>query len=514
MFSVEELTSCLSEKWLADGYSFLERNILSSRLGLTIDAITPLARTQLKRFSQAVVASAPIWGDSRIDEARTLCQMAGDIEAGLALAVTASAAAKHLGLLKAMILYDLAGLPGASSSCASRNGLDYRLRDFFSRRVDSTWGRLQTEMATVQTADIGDHSTEAIQSIDLLLEKAAGEIVQEAGSRLQRKTYIPAVVIDGLVKIAGDFSFGITGDDVQAVAKLIKLRFSNSSLNVIPGLSSLSDEDIRSIEAPLELWPAQVAALRAGLLDERFQSFGFAAPTGTGKTALTRILIANALAAHPKQKVLYVCPSRALVHQVASDLSDSLKGHNLKVIEAGAHLVVHELIPITADDADVIVFTPERADLLLRVERDFLERVCLTVVDEAHHIEQGTRGVLLEFYLWRLRKMIPAHARIVQLSAVAPNIADLTNWLARTGSSESVVLDWRTSRLRVGTLERSRRGAANLNFANQQPFTVLPDGALPNNPREGIATLAEYLSRSGIVWCFVRVPGRPKRLPL
>ena len=506
MFSINELSACLSQKWLADGHSFVERNILSSRLGLPIEPTTSSTRLQLRRFAQAVVASAPTWDNPRINQARILCQTAGDIEAGLILAETTSVDDKHLGLLKAMILYDLAGLPGASSSYAARNGIDARLQDFFSRHIDSTWGRLRTETTVPQTTSVRDDSTTAFESVDALLESATGEIVSEAATRLQRKADFPAVVIDTLAKIVSDFSFYMTGDDVQAIAKLLKLRTANSSLSIIPALSSLSDESIRSIEAPLELWPAQVAALQAGLLDERFQSFGFAAPTGTGKTALTRILIANALAVNPKQKVLYVCPSRALVHQIASDLSDALKALNLKVIEAGAHLVVHELIPIAADDADVIVFTPERADLLLRVEREFLERICLIVVDEAHHIEQGTRGVLLEFYLWRLRKIIPPHARIVQLSAVAPNIAELTNWLAGTGHSESVVLDWRTSRLRVGTLERTKRGAAALNFSNQQPFTILPDGTLPSNAREGIAKLADYLSRTGIVLVLCQSP--------
>src|SRR5207245_27808 len=129
-----------------------------------------------------------------------------------------------------------------------------------------------------------------------------------------------------------------------------------------------------------------------------------------------------------------------------------------------SHLVAHSTIPLSSDDADVIVFTPERADLLLRIDPEFLQQVCLAVVDEAHHIEQGSRGILLEFYLWRLRKMIPASARIVQLSAVTPNIAELTDWVNLSRRSQSVMLDWRTSRLRVGVLERTSRGGAILNF--------------------------------------------------
>ena len=59
------------------------------------------------------------------------------------------------------------------------------------------------------------------------------------------------------------------------------------------------------------------------------------------------------------------------------------------MLKAGAHLIVHDAIPIVSDDADVIVFTPERADLLLRIDRKFLKQVCLVVVDEARSYRTG-----------------------------------------------------------------------------------------------------------------------------
>lgn len=131
MFSIDDLSPCLTEKWLTSGHAAVERNILSNRLGLQIDAIDSSVRTALKRFSQAVIASAATWPDPRSGAARSLCQLAGDIEAGLTVGDDVSRAQRHLGYLKAMILYDLAGLPGAAASYAKRNGLDHHLRDFF-----------------------------------------------------------------------------------------------------------------------------------------------------------------------------------------------------------------------------------------------------------------------------------------------------------------------------------------------------------------------------------------------
>jgi len=462
----------------------------------------------MKRFSQAVVASAPAWPSVRQGEARRLCQLAADIEAGLSVSERDDPQAAHLALLKAAILYDLAGLPGASASYVSKNGFDIRFREFFTRPVGSVWGNVADER--------GVHLSEAERAsavpsgVDIrgLLEESLGEIAHRAGLDLQRLE-APADVgrwLSAIADVASDFSFGVTGDDLLALKRLVELREENSSLNVVPSVSTLEVADIRRIQAPLELWPAQVEALRRGMLDKEIKSFGFAAPTGTGKTALTRLLIADALASSPGRKVLYVCPSRALVHQVWADLNKSLTGLSIKVFEAGGHLITHDALPVASDDADVLVFTPERADLLLRVNQEFLDQVCLTVVDEAHHIEQGSRGVLLEFYLWRLQKLTPSDARIVQLSAVTPNIGELADWLT-TQRSESVMLDWRTSRLRVGLLERSRTGSAILKFGDGAPFTVLPDGGLPRDLREGLATLAHHLSQSGIVLVLCVSPG-------
>lgn len=500
MFTVAELEGCLEAGWFKDGYALLERSTLLRRLGMSAEELPPAARRRFKRFSQAVVASASHWDKPREGTARRLCQIAGDIEASLSVLADDSPSSLHLALLKAVLLYDLAGLPGASASYAVRNGFDPRFRDFFTRSIGSPWGALAGSDHSLQER-LRPEPLLPDDDWAALIDQALGGLAQEAGLRLQmgESGDIVEAQLASLGSIGAHFDIGVTGDDILALRRLVALREENNALKIVPRVSSLDAADVRALSMPVELWPAQAAALEDGLLNRQVQSFGFAAPTGTGKTALTRLLIADALSPDPARKVLYVCPSRALVHQVSVDLAGSLTGVGISVAEAGAHLIDHDRIPLAAGDAEVLVFTPERADMLLRVDQEFLDQVCLIIVDEAHHIEQGSRGVLLEFYLWRLRKLIPADARIVQLSAVAPNIAELTDWLSPEGDSRSVMLDWRTSRLRVGVLERSSRGAARLNFGEGAPYELLGDGALPNNAREGLATLANHLSTSGIV---------------
>lgn len=265
---------------------------------------------------------------------------------------------------------------------------------------------------------------------------------------------------------------------------------------------------------PLELWPVQRKAIEAGLFSSDVLNYGLAAPTGTGKTALTRALIASALDRDRTKKIVYISPSRALVHQIAADLAKSLKPAGFIVRELGAHLTVHEQIDAREEEADVLVFTPERADLLLRIAPEFVEAIGLVIVDEAHHIEQGSRGVLLEFYLWRLRQLVPASARVVQLSAVAPNIEELVNWLDVSGSSRSTKVDWRANRLRLGMFERKKDGAGVVQFQSGAPFALFDPGTMPTDRIKGLALLADALSRTGVVLVLCMSPGNAEKVAL
>ncbi|MDV3099808.1 DEAD/DEAH box helicase [Burkholderia cenocepacia] len=512
MFTVEQLSGCLKESWFVEGYSILERNLFLSRLGRDCEPLSRRARKQLKRFSQAVISSAADWENPREFAARRLCQYAADIEASLSSDSEGDMQHAHLSHLKAIFLYELAGLPGASSSHAARNGFDPRFREFFTRGSESIWRSTTVDWVARASREVVENA-QFTWNTARPLEEGLGEVLMRAGIRLH-ETGKQGVEVNNLAllgNLAGDFALGMTGDDVLALRKLLELRAANSSFAIVPRYGALTIEDLRAIAAPVELWPAQSIALKEGLLDADLQSFGFAAPTGTGKTALTRILIANALKQNPGSKVFYICPSRALVHEVWSDLSESLKGIGATVFEAGGHLTAHETL-IPAATPDVIVFTPERADLLLRVDPEFLAQTSLVVVDEAHHIEQGSRGVLLELYLWRLRRMIPASARIIQLSAVAPNISELTAWLSAKRNTGSVMVDSRTSRLRVGLLNRTTEGAAYLTFQHGRPYSVLPDGALPTDETLGLAMLANSMAKNSIVLVLCMSPSSAEKV--
>ncbi|AOV16199.1 hypothetical protein BJI67_03155 [Acidihalobacter aeolianus] len=150
------------------------------------------------------------------------------------------------------------------------------------------------------------------------------------------------------------------------------------------------------------------------------------------------------------------------------------------------------------DDADVIVLTPEKADLLLRIGADLIESVALVVVDEAHHLEAGTRGALLELYLWRLKSLLANRCRFVFLSAVAPNIGAISKWIDKNG--DAAVYNNRATRMRVGIYKTVGSGASSRGQIRYADGSVCELDVKPEKSiQKGICQLAEFLQRAGPV---------------
>ncbi|MFA7563029.1 MAG: ATP-dependent DNA helicase, partial [Methanoculleus sp.] len=94
---------------------------------------------------------------------------------------------------------------------------------------------------------------------------------------------------------------------------------------------------------------------------------------------------------------------------------------------------------------DIIVATSEKVDSLLRNRTPWLSEITLLVVDEAHLIDDPSRGATLEMVIAKLRHKNPG-MQIIALSATIGNPADLAGWL----DAELVESDWRPVDLREG----------------------------------------------------------------
>jgi len=198
-----------------------------------------------------------------------------------------------------------------------------------------------------------------------------------------------------------------------------------------------------------ELWPSQVIALRNGLLSGANKVFKM--PTSAGKTRIAEIAIAYTLTTFPKSKCVYIAPYRALVSELQQTFFNLFGDLGLKVSSIIGSYQSDGFEELLAADADLLVATPEKLDLLLRIEPKFLDNVRLVIMDEGQIVHERDRGVKFEVLLTRLRKRLSS-ARFIFLSAVVPQetLQDFAKWFGANPKDDVVVSQWRPSVQRYG----------------------------------------------------------------
>jgi superfamily II DNA/RNA helicase len=119
-------------------------------------------------------------------------------------------------------------------------------------------------------------------------------------------------------------------------------------------------------------------------------SIALSAPTSVGKSFVLEFYLAS-LFENNARVVVYVVPTRALITQVSRDLVAIFKAAG----QAAPEIVTVPARPESKPELNAIyVMTQERLHLTLQSSRDF--RADLLVVDEAHSISEGARGILLQ----------------------------------------------------------------------------------------------------------------------
>ncbi|HEX6806882.1 MAG TPA: DEAD/DEAH box helicase [Gemmatimonadaceae bacterium] len=201
-----------------------------------------------------------------------------------------------------------------------------------------------------------------------------------------------------------------------------------------------------------ELWPSQLVAVKAGLLASP-ESRIVRMPTSAGKTRIAELAMVNALLGEPGAKCIYVAPYRALVSEVEETFGNLLSDLGLRVTSVLGSFESDDFERLMAEDADLIVLTPEKLDLFLRLRSDFLTQVRLIVLDEGHIVDDLSRGAKYELMLTRL-KIALGSAKFLVLSAVVPDqtLQDFAKWLG-AGKNGVISSKWRPSVQRIGALE-------------------------------------------------------------
>jgi helicase len=254
---------------------------------------------------------------------------------------------------------------------------------------------------------------------------------------------------------------------VRSVRSLLPVMRDRATWTLLPGLAPDQPRWIRYLKllsrgvganiytgrSVSELWPSQIRAINQGLLHDASNKI-VKMPTSAGKTRIAELSIVYTLINNPGAKCIYIAPYRALVSELEQTFLNLLSDLGYRVSSVVGAFESDEFEELLLHDADVVVTTPEKLDLLFRTQPAFFANVQLFVLDEAHIIHDPHRGAKYELLLTRLKRKIPS-AKFLILSAVVPDqtLEDFANWLNARQQEDVMSFKWRPSIQRYAMFE-------------------------------------------------------------
>lgn len=254
---------------------------------------------------------------------------------------------------------------------------------------------------------------------DVALRISQTALTDEASTAIQRDA--AAVVLDELtnrraIKLAVDRNF---------LAPAVEQRL---------GFSKQLDWTRREIENSLELHDGRT--IYANGFQQKFwkqvnraQWISASAPTSAGKSFIVTQWLAGELAKADKMTVVYVAPTRALIHQVERDVRASLIANDLTDVG----ILTIPFLTKEVAERTVLIFTQERLHYYLRSWGSD-SKIDIVIVDEAHKIGDRHRGVLLQDVIEQISLTNP-DAKFVFASPLSENpetlLSDIPSGVSR-----------------------------------------------------------------------------------
>ncbi|WP_417827206.1 DEAD/DEAH box helicase [Thalassospira sp.] len=199
------------------------------------------------------------------------------------------------------------------------------------------------------------------------------------------------------------------------------------------------------------VWPNHLNAIEQGFYNTGVSSV-VVLPTGAGKTTISSLKIAGALASG--KKVVFLAPTHALVEQLTVDLQEMFPREILdSVVSSDFDFLLQDGTALQ----DIEVMTPERCLAMLSFAQEAFKDVGLLVFDECHLLKPEANNIrrALDGMLCVLgfNSLVP-EADFLFLSAMLKNASEVAGWLeeltGRTGISVDLV--WKPSRQARGVI--------------------------------------------------------------
>jgi len=252
------------------------------------------------------------------------------------------------------------------------------------------------------------------------------------------------VARESLTRLLARAAHSMVASSIWTVTRAVNSRVTRFVQELVKGAQT----------APIfEMLPPQRRTLReAGLLGSSHRAVVVSLPTSSGKTLIAQFRILQALNQFDQERgwVAYLAPTRALVNQITRRLRRDFGPLGVVVEKVSPALEVDGIeagmLESSAQDEQfrVLVTTPEKLDLLLRGgwEARIERPLTLAVVDEAHNLGSGDRGLKLELLLATINREC-RHAQFLLLTPFIPNAKEIARWLAPDSSREiELSLDW------------------------------------------------------------------------
>ena len=242
--------------------------------------------------------------------------------------------------------------------------------------------------------------------------------------------------------------------------------------------------------------PQRVTLAEEGLLGSSRRAVVVSLPTSSGKTMIAQFRILQALNQFDTENgwVAYLAPTRALVNQITRRIRNDFEPLGITVEQVSPALDVDgfEMSMLENTDRDsqfkVLVTTPEKLDLMLRQdwEKKIERPLTLVIVDEAHNLQNMTRGLKLELLLANINKECE-NAQFLLLTPFIQNAKEIATWLGGANSDEiHMSLDWQPNDRAIGIVyaEKSNttcRTSCRFNLKFKSVHTSRPSISIDDN---------------------------------